>query len=89
MKSMNDATPEIKSQVLLDEFAEILAFMQTSFQQERTAHEVEIGLWNRILELGRSVSGAWLDLFGDGDAGGSNRPGRRPRGAPARCLASA
>ena len=39
MKSMNDATPEINSQVLLDEFAEILAFMQTSFQQERTAHE--------------------------------------------------
>ncbi len=69
MKSMNDTTREIKSQALLDEFAEILAFVQTAFQEGGTAHEVETGLWQRILELGRSVYGAWLDLFGDGDAG--------------------
>ena len=69
MKSMNDATREIKSQALLDEFAEILGFVQTAFQQGRTAHEVETGLWERMLKLGRSLFGAWLDLFGDGDAG--------------------
>ena len=32
MKSMNDTTREIKSQALLDEFAEILAFVQTAYQ---------------------------------------------------------
>jgi len=69
MTSMNDATCEIKPQALLDEFAEILAFVQTSFQQARTAHEVEKGLWQRMLKLGHSVYGAWLDLFGEGDAG--------------------
>ena len=69
MKSMNDATCEIKSQALLDEFAEILAFAQNAFQEGGTAHEVESGLWQRMLKLGRSVFGAWLDLFGDGDAG--------------------
>ena len=69
MKSMNDTTREIKSQALLDEFAEILAMVQTAYQNGGTAHAVETGLWQRILELGRSVYGAWLDLFGDGDAG--------------------
>jgi len=69
MKSMNDATREIESQALLDEFAEILEFVQAAFQQGRTAHDVETGLWQRMLKLGRSVFGAWLDLFGDGDAG--------------------
>ncbi|MGA7980767.1 MAG: hypothetical protein WCA32_11115, partial [Chromatiaceae bacterium] len=69
MKSMNDVTSEIKSQALLEEFAKILGFVQTAFQQGRTAHEVETGLWERMLQLGRSIFGAWLDLFGDGDAG--------------------
>ncbi len=31
MKSMHDTTREIKSQALLDEFAEILAFVQTAY----------------------------------------------------------
>jgi hypothetical protein len=69
MKSMNDATCEIKSQALLDEFAEIMAFVRTSLQEGRTAHEVESGVWQRIRKLGRSIFAAWLDLFGDGDAG--------------------
>ena len=66
MKSMNNTTREIKSQALLDEFAEILGFVQTAYQEGGTAYDVEIGLWRRILELGRQVYGAWLELFGDG-----------------------
>jgi hypothetical protein len=69
MTSMNDATCEIKSQALLEEFDEIMEFVGTSFHQGRTAHEVEKGLWDRMLKLGRSLFGAWLALFGDGDAG--------------------
>jgi hypothetical protein len=69
MKSMNDATCEIKSQALLDEFAEILAFVQKAYQEGGTAHEVESGLWQRMLQLGGSIFRAWLDLFGDGDVG--------------------
>ena len=60
---------EIKSQALLEEFAEIMTFVQKAFQEERTAHEVEIGLWQRMLKLGGSIYGAWLERFGDGDAG--------------------
>ena len=69
MKNMNDTTREIKPQALSDQFAQLLEFVQTAFAQERTAHEVEKGLWERILKLGRSLFGAWLELCGDGDAG--------------------
>jgi hypothetical protein len=69
MKSMNDAICEVKRQALLEEFHEIMAFLQTAFQAGGTAHEVEKGLWQRMLKLGRNLFGAWLDLFGDGDAG--------------------
>jgi hypothetical protein len=69
MRSMSEATGEIKSQALLDELAETLAFVQHAFQAGSTAHEVESGLWQRMLKLGRSIYQAWLDLLGDGDAG--------------------
>ncbi len=69
MKRMNEATCEINSQALMDEFAEIMAFVQTAFQEERAAHAVESGLWQRMLKLGRSLFGAWLELYGDGAAG--------------------
>jgi hypothetical protein len=69
MKSMSEARGEIKRQALFDELAEILGFVQHAFQAGGTAHEVESGLWQRMLKLGRSVYRAWLDLFGDGDAG--------------------
>ena len=69
MKSMSEARGEIKRQALLEEFDEILTFVQRAFQEGGTAHEVESGLWQRMLRLGRSVYQTWLDLFGDGDAG--------------------
>lgn len=69
MKNMNDTTREIKPQALSDQFTQLMEFVQTAFAQERTAHEVEKGLWERILKLGRSLFGAWLELCGDGDAG--------------------
>ena len=66
---MNDASGEIKRQALLSEFEGIVDFMRTAFQEGQTAHEVETGLWQRMLNLGHSVFAAWLDLFGEGDAG--------------------
>jgi hypothetical protein len=69
MKSMHNAIGEHKSQALSDEFSEILAFVQKAFDEGSTAHDVESGLWRRMLQLGHNVFQAWLDLFGDGDAG--------------------
>jgi hypothetical protein len=69
MKSMPNAIGEHNSQALFDQFSEILAFVQQAFDEGSTAHEVESGLWRRMLQLGHNVFQAWLDLFGDGDAG--------------------
>ncbi len=69
MKSMNDAACDIKSQALLDEVQGVIDLLQTSFQQERAAHQVEECLWRRVLRLGHHAFGAYLALFGDGDAG--------------------
>jgi hypothetical protein len=69
MRSMNKAASQINSEALAEPFAQILRFVQEAYQEGGTAHEVESGLWQRMLKLGRSVYQAWLDLFGDGDAG--------------------
>jgi hypothetical protein len=69
MTNMNDTTSEITQQALMLEFEGILGFVQTAFRQGRTAHEVETGLWERMLKLGHNIYGAWLGLFGDGGAG--------------------
>jgi hypothetical protein len=69
MKSLHNAIGERKSQALVDEFSEILACVQKAFDEGSTAHDVESGLWRRMLQLGHNVFQAWLDLFGDGDAG--------------------
>jgi hypothetical protein len=69
MKSMTDATCEIKSQPLLEEFQDILAFVQRAFDEGGTAHAVEKGLWERMLKLGHAIYEGWLELFGAGDVG--------------------
>jgi len=69
MESMNDATCTIKTQELFEEFGEIIEFLQSAFQEEHAAHRVEEGLWRRVLKLGHHAFGAYLALFGDGDAG--------------------
>jgi hypothetical protein len=53
----------------LDEFTQILEFVQKAFDEGSTAQDVESGLWQRMLNLDRRVYQAWLELFGDGDAG--------------------
>ena len=69
MKSMNQAASVIKGQALFDEVREIIDFLQTAFQEGHAAHQVEKGLWRRVLKLGRYAFEMYLALFGDGDAG--------------------
>jgi len=69
MRSMNKAASKIKSEALAEQFAQILMFVQEAYQEGGTAHKVKSGFWQRMLKLGRSIFQAWLDLFGDCDAG--------------------
>jgi hypothetical protein len=85
MKSRNEPAPAIKRQALVEEFDEILAFVQTAFEEGGTAHDVESGLWQRMLKLGRSV---YIPSLAGSvrrwRCGGADRPGGGPRGASAR-----
>jgi hypothetical protein len=67
MKRMTDATSQINSQALVEQFEAVLVFVQSAFDEGGTAHEVEQGLWERMLKLGHDVFQGWLDLFGAGD----------------------
>jgi hypothetical protein len=60
---------DITTEELFSQLQETVTFLHQAFEAERGAHEVEEGLWRRMLELGRCAYGYWLELFGSGDAG--------------------
>jgi len=69
MKSMSGLVGGIKQQALLEEMQEMVGYLQNAFLEGQAVHDVEKGLWQRILKLGRTAFGAYLALFGDGDEG--------------------
>jgi hypothetical protein len=69
MESMNEAMHEIKGRALFDEVQGVIDVLQSSYREGRAAHQVEEDLWRRVLKLGHHAFGAYLALFGDGDAG--------------------
>ena len=71
MKSMTGTVGVIKAeqQGLLEKMREMVGFLSSAVEKGEAAHEVEEGLWRRVLALGRQAFGTYLDLVGDGDAG--------------------
>jgi hypothetical protein len=55
MRSMDHSTGEINTHALLEEFAQVLWFVQMAYQRGCSAQEVECGLWQRIRNLGCSL----------------------------------
>jgi hypothetical protein len=58
-----------KALPLLPLLHELLAFIQDAAEQGQPAHEVERGLWRRLLGLGHQALGLFFDRQGDGDLG--------------------
>jgi hypothetical protein len=54
---------------LLPILGELQNFIHQAAQQGRTLHEVEVGVWQRVLELGRQMFSRFLSLLGSGDMG--------------------
>jgi hypothetical protein len=48
---------------------QLLAFARRAAEQGRPAHEVERGIWDQVLKLGREAFGLFLALHGTGDVG--------------------
>ncbi len=57
------------SESLQTEVNEIVQFIQTAVDKRLAAHEVEEGIWRRVLQIGRKSLGMFFDLHGDGDEG--------------------
>src|SRR5271157_5066254 len=47
----------------------LLAYVRTAATQGTAVHDVERGLWQRLLHLGRTTLGHFFDLQGSGDLG--------------------
>jgi hypothetical protein len=56
---------------LHDLAGQLLAFVRTAAAQGTPVHEVERGLWQRVLQLGRTTLGHFFALQGSGDQGDS------------------
>src|SRR5262249_60785229 len=54
---------------LLPGVHDLQAYVQEAAAQGTPAHEVERGIWRRILALGRTAMGQFFDLQGTGDLG--------------------
>ena len=48
---------------------ELTAFVEAAAREGRAAHELEQGLWSRLLQLGHRLQAAYFALAGDGDVG--------------------
>jgi hypothetical protein len=59
----------LKQEKLDGVFADLKASVETAAQQGRPAHEVELSLWRKVLDLGRQLYGRFLTLVGSGDMG--------------------
>lgn len=54
---------------LLSLAASLLAFVAQAARDGRPAHEAELAVWRRVLDMGREAFGLFLRLGGDGDLG--------------------
>jgi hypothetical protein len=55
--------------LLHDLASELLAYVRTAATQGTPVHDVERGLWQRLLQLGRTTLGQFFALQGSGDLG--------------------
>ncbi|MCA1684055.1 MAG: ISKra4 family transposase, partial [Actinobacteria bacterium] len=63
------STPIDNPQALHDLAAALLTYVRAAASQGAAAHDVERGIWQRLLHLGRTTLGHFLALQGSGDLG--------------------
>lgn len=67
--SMTRSKDVLKSESLAEELADLEAFLDASFHEGRAIHEVERGVWKKMLRMGRQCLKEFLALHGSGDMG--------------------
>jgi len=64
-----ETTKRCNSQPLQMQLDEIIQFVKMAVDDNQAAHEVEQGIWRRVLNLGRNAMQLFFDQHGDGDEG--------------------
>jgi hypothetical protein len=54
---------------LISQLREMVDYVEDAYKQRRSAHEVEEGIFRRVLEIGRLALGLFFSLCGDADQG--------------------
>jgi hypothetical protein len=67
--SMTQEPDVLKGEKLQQQLAELQAFVRQAARNGQPVHEVERGLWGRLLQMGHEALGQFLCLQGDGDMG--------------------
>ena len=69
MSKMHETRKKGNSQSLHTQLNEIIQFIEAAVNQRAALHEVEAGLWCRILRLGCKILEMFIQLHGDDDVG--------------------
>ena len=69
MESMTQSQSESNCDALEVALTDLKGYVERSARQGGAAHEVEAGIWQRVLQLGRQALGLWFRLVGPGDRG--------------------
>ncbi len=60
---------EYSRQALISQLEDMLNYVEDAYKQRQVAHEVEEGIFRKVLEIGRLAFGLFFKLCGDGDQG--------------------
>lgn len=69
MTKLHQPTRKSKNESLQLKVNEIVQFIEAAVDERLAIHEVEEGLWRRVLKIGRESLAMFFDLHGDGDEG--------------------
>jgi len=69
LTKLHQPTQKSKNESLQIKVNEIVHFIEAAVDKRLAVHEVEEGLWRRVLKIGRESLGMFFDLHGDGDEG--------------------
>lgn len=69
LSKVHESSQKGNNQSLHVQLNEIIRFIETTVDERVAVHEVEAGLWSRMLNLGRELLEMFFVLHGDGDEG--------------------
>lgn len=69
MASMNESTGDIKGQKIVEQAYEVVEMVESAYQEGTAIHEVEQGLFRKLLEMGYQALGWLFELHGPCDLG--------------------